>query len=235
MVQETETKDSEEYSYSGDAYSNEFPVKKTNIFQTMVGKLSKQKGLLVTIGFIVIIYVVFKIINSIEHRDKNNQQTVTKTQATKLQDTTATPAQEQQVHERINNLQTEHAGQNEKLQELQTNVANINKKMYNVQEAVANLEATVGRLQNIIQQVIIAERAARQMRMNRLQHHPAALYHVYAIIPNRAWLRDAKGNTITVRPGSYLPRMGSVVAIDSAAGTVTMENGVKIGFALYDR
>lgn len=59
-------------------------------------------------------------------------------------------------------------------------------------------------------------------------------YYVQAAIPERAWLKSAKGSTITVSVGSKLPGYGAVVHIDPLAGVVITSSGRKIKYSPND-
>jgi hypothetical protein len=65
---------------------------------------------------------------------------------------------------------------------------------------------------------------------NTLQKMPA--YYVQAIIPGRAWLKNADGQVITVAPGDSVPGYGTVATIDSQSGLVVTSTGTKFVFGI---
>jgi len=56
-------------------------------------------------------------------------------------------------------------------------------------------------------------------------------YTVEAVVPQRAWLQTAEGNTVTVMVGDSLPGLGAVATIDPYSGNVTMSSGKVLKYA----
>ena len=57
-----------------------------------------------------------------------------------------------------------------------------------------------------------------------------SIYKVLGTIHGRAWLKKAKGSTLTVKPGDNLPGYGSVKLIEPEQGVVIMSTGDVIKF-----
>ncbi len=65
---------------------------------------------------------------------------------------------------------------------------------------------------------------------NTMQKAPS--YYVQAIIPGRAWLKNADGQIITVAQGDPVPGYGTVATIDSQSGMVVTSTGTKFVFGI---
>ncbi|MGE3919449.1 MAG: hypothetical protein AB7F64_00645 [Gammaproteobacteria bacterium] len=63
-----------------------------------------------------------------------------------------------------------------------------------------------------------------------VQAQPKPIYHIEAIIPDRAWLRAADGTSITVTKGSSLYGYGIVRRIDAVKGLVFTSSGAIIRY-----
>jgi intracellular multiplication protein IcmG len=59
----------------------------------------------------------------------------------------------------------------------------------------------------------------------------APQYSVQAVVPQRAWLQSADGNTLTVTVGDDVPGMGVVTSIDPYSGNVSTASGTTIKYA----
>lgn len=60
-------------------------------------------------------------------------------------------------------------------------------------------------------------------------------YYVQALVPERAWLKQGDGTTITVSRGDELPGYGQISDINVSQGTVTTSKGDIISFHPSDR
>lgn len=59
---------------------------------------------------------------------------------------------------------------------------------------------------------------------------PEPEYTVEAVVPQRAWLQTANGNTLTVTVGDDVPSFGAVTAIDPYSGNVSTASGKVIKY-----
>lgn len=57
-------------------------------------------------------------------------------------------------------------------------------------------------------------------------------YYVQAVIPGRAWLKNADGQILTVTQGDPVPGYGTVSLIDAQNGIVMTSTGVKFAFGI---
>lgn len=60
-------------------------------------------------------------------------------------------------------------------------------------------------------------------------------YHVEAVVPGRAWLRDHSGTTITVSKGDQIRGYGYVTNIDPENGVVVTSSGIVIRYGISTR
>lgn len=60
-------------------------------------------------------------------------------------------------------------------------------------------------------------------------------YHVEAVVPGRAWLKDQNGTTITVGKGDQIRGYGYVTYIDSENGLVVTSSGIVVRYGIDTR
>ncbi len=228
---------SEEYIYSESDQEEVYTARRANPVKAVLSKFSKQRAILAVVGILVIVYVVFRILVAIENSgDSNKKITKTSTAHKTAQHKTTTQSTKtktseqstQAVHQTVLNHQ-------QHLNNMNTEVANINEKLYNIQESMRQMNGRIYRLEDAVAQQMRLILQTERIEQNRTERKAKHLYRVYAVIPNRAWLFGPTGNTITVKVGSYLPRVGNVIAIDPVSGTVLTNTGARIGFALTDQ
>ena len=235
----------DEYTYSEGSYTNAFPAKKPSVFSVLASKAKQQRGVFVLIGVLIIIYVIIKIFNAIEHKrelEAKNSTTPTTQQAavtaandTQPQMQQQQPTMQQQQQPYVEQQQSNNGNDVQELaNQMQNNMANIDSRLYNIQQGLSFLGQSMQRIEGVLEQQLALQRQQQQARQNLLQHAAAKTYTVYAVIPNRAWLLTPKGATFTVRPGNIIPGVGMVTAIDPIQGTVSTNTGIILRFATGD-
>lgn len=106
----------------------------------------------------------------------------------------------------------------------------------------AQTKATQEQMQMLTSRVAMMESQINQLvqaltRQNTVQEAPQAppvveskssSYSVQAIIPGRAWLRSANGETVTVTENDMIKDLGRVTKIDPYNGVVEINTGTKV-------
>lgn len=72
----------------------------------------------------------------------------------------------------------------------------------------------------------------QQPETGNIPEHMPPAYYVQAIIPGRAWLKDAQGKVISVGIGDQIPGFGTVTQIQPRSGTVQTSAGITIEYGI---
>ena len=231
MAKKIEPDSAEEYTYTEDQPVEAYPLKSPGIMSTISGKISQHKPLLTGVGIVLVIYIAFKIMGLISaHKSEIKKITPTKA-AVVINDKHAAPPFFQPQTKSV--AQPNHS--TELSSQLQDNIATIDQRLNNVQQSLGNIDASLQRLENLSAQQLYIQQQENYARLNATRKKAVAMYHVQSIIPNRAWLTTARGNTLTVTIGTYIPGAGIVTAIDSVNGNVTTNLGITIQYSLADQ
>jgi hypothetical protein len=141
------------------------------------------------------------------------------------------PAINEEIILKVESLVTQTQQHSDQLSHL-TNTINEQKVAIDtLTTSLASLASSVDDLNNTVHKI------AKSMRKpKRKVTKPAprkAVYHIKAIVPNRAWLEDAEKRTITVRLGDLI-NGGTVEVISPYQGVVALSNGEVIQFGAND-
>lgn len=234
MVEQYE--EDQEYVAHQNEYSEAYPIRKPNTFSQIIGKLLRNRVVLIVIGIIFFMYVVFKVLNFITH------QSILKDKAN-VSSKTILPVKQPIVNTlpTDNNSQT-NIGQNKENGSLQQQmidqnrqaVLNLNGRLTNVEQVMTNMDKKFADLAQIMQRILFEMRTKQLAKMEKARNK-AIGYSVQAVIPGRAWLRGPNVITMTVIVGSTIPGLGKVTFIDPIRGNVVTDRGVKLRFAVDDR
>lgn len=108
--------------------------------------------------------------------------------------------------------------------------------------SVANLQAQVNLLNNQLQELTDQLKKQTTPKKNPVKVASVVakkikrpVYYVQALVPERAWLKQSDGTTITVTRGDVLPGYGEISLIDLSQGIVMTTKGDIIGFHPNER
>ena len=129
----------------------------------------------------------------------------------------------------INQLQEQYTN---KMSEFTAESKFMQEEMHRLNERVATLEAEIHQLVDSIQAASTAQHrygGSENGGEHKREQHTAARvripYNIQAIIPGRAWLLAANGETLTVTEGDMLRGIGRVSRIDPYDGIVDINVG----------
>lgn len=117
------------------------------------------------------------------------------------------------------------------ISDMQTSLTNLTDKMNTL---TMSLQALTTKIQMQDEQIAALTPKPKPIPVKHARYVPRPLYFVKAIIPNRAWLAVAGGNSITVSVGDTLPGYGAIVEINPQLGTITTSSGAIIGYSPDD-
>lgn len=120
------------------------------------------------------------------------------------------------------------------IQTLQSQVSNMQSQLEQAREdnrqlrqTVSDLSAQVEELTGKLNQVIA------QLHVSP-QKTPSIVFHLRAVVPDRAWVISNKGETLTVTAGDHLEGYGTVRTIDAKNGVILTSSGRKIVYGPND-
>ena len=180
----------------------------------------------------------------------SDQQTEMVKQSKKLQAQLGQLVQQQvsqataSTENRLNSLEQQNVQNMQQIQQLAQGVQQVENQVRDLNNAINNLLAAVKKQTEADQQRAQMLQPPsltgpqQQVRSPDAPDTPerykpqATAYHVQAIIPGRAWLRDSEGRVISVARGDALPGYGQVTKIDPRDGNVMTSSGAVIKYGI---
>lgn len=225
-------------------------------------KKSKIKRLLVPIGIVVTIFLVYNILDwysksktQLEEVNPQEEAIAQKQQEAMKAAAAETANDNQQAPAAVVNppvtLQTveqttqkEAVRSSQEYQNMQQELTMVNRKLAATENTLLDLNAKMEELamvveelqKGIIQQKEAAEKAKQELlaKKSKPKARPIPVYHLKAIVPNRAWIESDEGITETVKVGDQLYGYGFVEIISPRQGLVVTSNGSVIQYGVND-
>lgn len=122
--------------------------------------------------------------------------------------------------------QTEIQTLKSQLLDMQNNMDQLQAQNQQLQQSIATLTT---QLQDLTSQL---NNALTRIRPGRSARH--IVYHLRAVVPDRAWIATGRGQGISVTVGNHIPQYGVVRSIDSQNGIVTTSSGRVIKYGVND-
>ena len=119
------------------------------------------------------------------------------------------------------------------LDDLRQEVSGIQNALKEAQQSDQNLQNSVGELST---QVRNLSDAVSKVLTTLAPKKPdqLAIYHLRAVVPDRAWIVTNNGETLTVSVGDKIDHYGTVIAIDAQNGTIDTSSGRRIMYGVND-
>lgn len=123
---------------------------------------------------------------------------------------------------------------------IEVQVQNLKAQVANLQSAVdqakavndqlsASVSALTGQVKDLMTQ--LSEALAR---MGPTAQKPGVVYHLRAVLPDRAWIISSTGETLSVTIGDEINHYGVVRSIDPTGGSIETSSGRKITYGSND-
>ena len=109
--------------------------------------------------------------------------------------------------------------------DMQSSLAQAQTQNEQLQKSVTTLTAQVQALTSQLNSLLAAKKGPQA---------PVVVYHLRAIVPDRAWIISNSGDTSTVRVGDKLEQYGTIQSIDAVHGVIQTSSGRKIGYGIND-
>ncbi len=157
---------------------------------------------------------------------------------------------EKDAYEHLNKQLLQHQSDTQKMMESQAaKMDKMNKNMQDLsQKQTKEMNDRLSQIQADQQRVlkdlqaIISKHQENEKRLEKIESYIAQdleslsqidkvkinltpEYHVHAIIPGRAWIRNHQNVIISVTEGQEIPDLGKIVTIDSKQGIIILSNG----------
>lgn len=117
------------------------------------------------------------------------------------------------------------------LNDLRSQVTSLQNAVNTSQAQNQQLQTTVTKLEDQIKEI--------SEQLNALMIRPVSgkriVYHLRAILPDRAWIISDQGNALTVTVGDRVEQYGTIKAIDAQHGILETSSGRKIQYGVNDR
>jgi intracellular multiplication protein IcmG len=128
------------------------------------------------------------------------------------------------------NMHQDFSIMNKKLATTENTLVDLNAKMDELALVVEELQ------KEIIQQKEATEKAKQELLAKKAKPkaRPIPVYHLKAIVPDRAWIESDEGMTETIRVGDSLYGYGVVEIISPRQGMVVTSNGSVIQYGVND-
>lgn len=144
------------------------------------------------------------------------------------------------VEQNLSKLQQEYLSDQSQIHQLRTGMEHVEDFLTELQNTMVRMrtqmEVLNRRLAKIEETGLSAEKQAKQTSKAVVQNkqRPLTVYYMKAAVRGRAWLQNARGEALTIKPGDQLRDYGVVQRIDPARGMVVTSSGRTIRYAPSD-
>lgn len=190
--------------------------------------------------FLVLIIIfaclgIYKVTNKLLHRVSTEPSVVEKRQKPAVPIVSAAEQANINIANRFKHLERAQG-------DLQTNFQALDSEVSDIKSTLSDLDSRLVQISEQIQSLDAQQEAFLQKQKEsasklteRKKTEPKPIYYVRAMIPGRVWLTMQDGSTLTLGIGDKLSGYGTITAIDSNQGIVTLSSGAVIGFNPDDR
>ncbi len=151
------------------------------------------------------------------------------------------------MQDEIKILENQYAQNTQTIDKLANSLNNIEEKVLTVNETLTKIidivkkheetekahhhAAVTENKPSTQQQALLTKQGPYESMVNN--YKPALpSYHVQAVIPGRAWLKDNEGRIVSVGIGDQITGYGTVTKIEQRSGAVMTSSGVKIEYGI---
>jgi len=192
-----------------------------------------------TIGIVLVIFTVYKLMGVFTGKKAPTVKAPGQVATVPAVTDTGTGEALSRLRQQLRSIESEEQDFKTQVQSLDASVSTVKEAVVDINSKLADINYTIQNLSHTIQeqQKAIEElrKARKRVRRRRITPRAVTKYRIEAMIPGRAWLKSAKGVTMTVGTGSRIPGYGTVRSIDVMEGVVRMSSGRTIGYGPDDR
>jgi len=191
----------------------------------------RNKRVVLTLAIIVIAIIAVRFFNS-EHAA---QQTAKPSVLIPAEPTITVPQPSHELSDSLNALQDRVSRTDHQMQALQSQVVDMQNRLDQARADNRQLKQTVVDLSTQF------EALTEQVNQLLGAHHipvkkatPQIIFHLRAIVPDRAWITSDTGEALTVTIGDHVPSYGTIRTIDSKNGVIETSGGRRIVYGQND-
>lgn len=187
----------------------------------------KNKRVLIVIGAVIVVLIFVRLLD-VEKKAPAVEQPV---QQTVVQQPTVIPQQnDNAMLGSLDALKAHSSRTQEEISDLRSQVSSLQSAIAQSQSDNQQLRQSLGALENQIK----ALSEELQTMMTKAPTGKRIVYHLRAVVPDRAWITTGNGQTLTVTVGDPVSGYGKVTAIDSQQGLIMTTSGRKIQYGSND-
>lgn len=134
----------------------------------------------------------------------------------------------------LDSMQVDPSPMESKIQMLQVEMTHLQLTLGEAKQSYETLSETVSQLSAQVQTLTKQLNQAVVLMNASDDRGPRIVYHLRAIVPDRAWIMTNTGETISITIGDILKQYGTIQSIDPKLGIVTTSSGRKIEYGPND-
>lgn len=210
-------------------------TQKISFIEKVLGQLRetpllKNKRILIVIVAAVILGIVFHFVNS--SQKVTTLPSIAQQPAAPQVAAPPQPVEQQPSMGSLDSLQDRSSHTESQLRDLQSQVSTLQNTLNQAQESNQQLQKSVAALTEQVQ--ALSTRLSELAAVKSPSNAKRIVFHLRAILPDRAWITGSNGQTLTITAGDDVPQYGTVQLIDAAEGVVTTSSGRKIEYGSND-
>lgn len=130
-------------------------------------------------------------------------------------------------------LQPHNSHIESQVQNLKAQIANLQSAVDQAKAANDQLSASVSALTGQVKD-LMTQLSEALAKMGPTAQKPGVVYHLRAVLPDRAWIMSSTGETLSVTIGDEINHYGVVRSIDPTGGSIETSSGRKITYGSND-
>lgn len=190
----------------------------------------KNKRIVIVLLIAVLLIIVFRIVNSV---DTTPTLPAISQQPTAPVVQSVAPSNNGNMAGSLDSLRMHSSETETQLKALQSQLSDLQNNMSQSQAANDALQKSVAVLTQQVQSLSVELNNALAKIKSPVKG-PHIVYHLRAILPDRAWITSNTGETISVTVGDHITQYGKVKSIDPTQGIVMTASGRKIEYGPND-
>jgi len=187
----------------------------------------RNKRILLVIALVILLIVVFRIVNT------EKAPALKPVQTQPVAEEAPPPSNDNDMLGSLNSLRAHTSRTESQIKDLQGQVADMQSSLNQSQEANQALQKSVADLTSQMQGLSTELNNALE-KLKPAAKTPRIVFHLRAVIPDRAWIIANTGETESVTVGDHIKQYGTVRSIDAQSGLIETSSGRKIGYGTND-
>lgn len=186
----------------------------------------KNKRVIIVVVVVIIVVIFFRFLRT--DTPKPQQPTPT---AAPVEQVVTSQSTSSNLMNTLGSMSDQDARTQSQIQTLQSQLSDLQRSMSQTQATQQSLQKSVSDL--------TTEMQAMSAQLNKVpvkgpRQGPGMVYHLRAVLPDRAWITSSTGKTLTVTVGNHIPQYGTVRVIDAQRGIIETSSGRKIMYGAND-